>query len=285
MANVNIICPTCAKKGNIEVSTEVLKGVSRGLLAINIADETICAHSFIVYVDRNLEVRDYFVADFHIEIPELSGALSGKFKEKKLPSKDILDIDLIKLNMPATLLTYLLKSIFSKQKIVLVSDYKFLHEHIHNFFDYVAHDTFDIDITIMTEADYNGNKKQYKDYMVFKGNNLIKNYNKIINPKKLEVEKKIISKFMTEHELGYSYILLKNEIQKAFELSNAIVGFVEEKAKNNEKVNILEASANLEHLYSIKISPIYLSFLNEIVKHYFGKTVPSASHSFLGSLS
>jgi hypothetical protein len=209
---------------------------------------------------------------------------SEKFKESKIPAKDIVDIDLIKLNMTALLLTHILKSVFSKQKIILILDYEFLFEHIHNFFDYVAHDTFDVHITIIKESDYNKNKKQYKDYMVLKGNEILKNANKLINPKKLAVEKHIVSKFLTEQELGYSYIILKNEIQKAHELSNSIVEFVEEKASKNEKVNILEASANIEHKYSIKISPMYLSFLNEIVKNYFGITVPSASQSFLGSL-
>ena len=99
--------------------------------------------------------------------------------------------------------------------------------------------------------------------MVLKGNEILKNANKLLNDKKLGVEKHIVSKFLTEQELGYSYILLKNEIQKA---------------------NILEASANLEQKYLIKISPMYLNFLNEIVKNYYGMTVPSASQSFLGSL-
>ena len=284
MTSIQIICPSCGDKGNIEVAPDALKHVTRGLLAINIPASTICQHSFIAYLDRNLHVRDYFVADFQIELPEMPIPDSEKFRESKIPSKDIVDIDLIKLNMTALLLTHVLKSIFSRQKTLLIIDYEFLFQHIHNFFDYVTRDTFDTQITIITENDYNKDKKQYKDYMVLKGNEIVKNVNKILNDKKLGVEKHIVSKFLTEQELGYSYILLKNEIQKAYELSTSIVEFVKDKKKSNEKANILEASANLEQKYSIKISPMYLNFLNEIVKNYYGMTVPSASQSFLGSL-
>ena len=70
MAEVQIKCPTCGNNGEINVSEELLKSISRGLLAINV-QKTICEHSFIVYIDKNLTIRDYFIADYHLELPEL----------------------------------------------------------------------------------------------------------------------------------------------------------------------------------------------------------------------
>ncbi len=284
MTGIEIRCPTCGVKGEIEVSPDAMKGVARGLLAINIADGTICEHSFIAYVDRNLDIRDYFVADFKIEIPQIPVANPERFKQSKIPTKEIVDMDLIKLNLQAIILTYVLKSIFSKQKIIIISDYEFLFDHINNFFKYVTHDTFEVNLMIIPEKKYTQNKKNYKDYMVFKGNQILRNVNKAINPKKLHVEKHIIKNFITEQELGYSYIALRNEIQKAYELSKSIKDFIKEKEEQNEKPNLLEISASLEHKYSVKISQTYLNFLIEIVKNYFGMTVPTVSQSFLGAI-
>ncbi|HEY0088616.1 MAG TPA: hypothetical protein VGB37_07220, partial [Candidatus Lokiarchaeia archaeon] len=70
MPSVKINCPICEKKGTIDVSQEIMKNVSRGLLAVNIAKEIVCSHSFVAYIDKNFNVRDYFTADFQIEIPE-----------------------------------------------------------------------------------------------------------------------------------------------------------------------------------------------------------------------
>lgn len=131
MPTVKIECPICDKKGTIEVSEEIMKNVSRGLLAINISDGIVCSHSFIAYIDINFEVRDYFTTDFQVEIPEITPA--EKIQASKIPSKEILDIDLIRLNISSTLLKYILKSIFSKQKIILLSNQQFLYEHVEFF--------------------------------------------------------------------------------------------------------------------------------------------------------
>ena len=284
MTRIQINCPSCGTNGYIEVSEDALKNVQRGLLAVNIAATTICEHSFIVYLDRNLHVRDYFVADFHIEIPDLPIPASEKLKAAKLPNKDIVDIDLIKLNLPAMLLTYIIKSIFSKQNIILLSEQKFLYNHIHNFFNYITKDTFKTEVEIITPEDYNKNKKQYKDCMIFNGNKIVKNAKKIINTKKLWVEKHIVHRFLTEPELGYSYIILKNEIQKAYELSKAIVENVEKSRSGGEKENILKITGDIEDHYQIKIGSLYLNFLIEIVQSYFDIAVPTVVESFFNSL-
>ena len=71
------------------------------------------------------------------------------------------------------------------------------------------------------------------------------------------------------------------DILRAFELSKAIVDFINESKEKKEKVNILKIRTELEILYHIKINIIYLNFLIEIVKHYFGVTVPSITDSFI----
>ena len=186
--------------------------------------------------------------------------------------------------MPAMLLTYILKCIFSKQRIILLSEQSFLYNHIHNFFNYITKDTFDIDVKVLTPEEYNKNKKQYKDFMVFEGYKILKNLNKVINPKKLWIERHIVSRFLSEPELGYSYIILKNEIQKAYELSKAIVDLVKKYHESGEKENILKITAEVEDYYKIKIGSLYLNFLIEIIQYYFGIPVPTVVESFFNSL-
>ena len=282
MAKVHIKCPACNIYGYIDISTEIMKDVTRGLLAVNISQDIICTHSFIAYIDKNMNVRDHFIADFKIELPEISSI--EKVKPDKVPERNVVDIDLIRLNMPAMELTHILKSIFLKQKIVLISEQEYLYDHFLNFFKYITQDSFEPNISVITKEMYKNEKKKYKDSMVFESYKILNNVKKIINPKKLEIEKKIINKFISERELGYSYIILKNEIQKAAELSKKIVQFIKECEEKNETVNILKINSQLEEFYSIKISTIYLKFLIEIVSNYYGIEVPSFTDSFFDFL-
>ncbi|MFX1394555.1 MAG: hypothetical protein ACFFAH_13400 [Promethearchaeota archaeon] len=281
MNKVKIKCPSCSKTGNIEISPNILKNSLRGLLAINVARDIVCDHSFIVYIDKNLSIRDYFVADFKIELPQMS--LDEIGKADKLPSTDIVDIDLIKLNIPAILLTYILKSIFLKQKIVIIDDQEFLHHHFTNFFKYITQNSFETYIKIITDEKYKNNKKEYKDSMVFDNITILRNVKKLINPKRLFIEKQMVSRFVSEGDLEYSYIILKNDILKAFEFSKEIVNFINECKEKNVSINILEKSAQLEKEYKIKISRIYLDFLIDIVENYFEVDCPSYSDSFISS--
>ncbi|MFW9899284.1 MAG: hypothetical protein ACFFDO_08510 [Candidatus Thorarchaeota archaeon] len=276
---VRIICPSCKGVGFIQISEDTMKNVERGLLAINIATGAVCEHSFIAYVDKNLNVRDYFIADFKIEVPDI--ALPGEIEDKKIPSKDVINLDLIKLNMSALLLTYIIKSIFTKQKIVLISEQEFLYEHIKNFFSFITRDTFNVDIEIMTKKDYKSNKKKYKNHTVFENNEIVNNPNNFIDIKKLKVERLLIQTFLSEFDLSYSYILLKNEIRKAYQLSKSIIDYAsEQKIDLNLKIIVDYVTEK----YNIKLQKAYLNFVIDIIKSYFEVEVSETSDvsDFLG---
>ena len=89
-----------------------------------------------------------------------------------------------------------------------------------------------------------------------------------INPKKIPIEKRIIHQFIAENNKGLSFIMLKNEIQKAFELSKFIAEYFD-KVKDKKKLDLHEISEGLQEAYKTKISPVYLNFLFEIVENYF----------------
>lgn len=269
MTIIQITCPSCKKIGNIEISDEAIKNVSRGLLAINVASNLICDHSFITYVDKNLTIRDYFIADFQIEIPDIAPTEDTEAKE--IISKDTLNLDAIKLNLSANLITYVLKSIFYNKKIAIISDLSFLNDHIHNFFTQLIDGSFDAYISVISENEYKSNKKDYKEHIVLDGKKIIRDDEKIIKPKKLKVEKQMVSNFFMEFDPTTSYFGLKNEIRKTFRLSHSIVTF----ASTFEKNVTIDSEKVIDHLekeFNFKIDKSYLEFLLEIVKINFGVT-------------
>jgi len=275
MTSIIINCPTCKTKGKIDVYKEQLKDVKRGLLAINIARNIVCEHTFIAYIDKNLNVRDYFVADFQIELPEIASI--RKVQHNILQNKEIVDIDLIKLNLPALTLTYILKAILSKLNIILISEQEFLYTHLINFFKYITSDAFELNLLIMSSKDFSKKKKNYRNFVVFKDLKVIQNPKNILNLKKLNVEKYIINRFLIEKDLGFSYIYLRNEIFKAYELSNSIIKF----RQLDDEVKRFTIKKFLEKEYSVKIGVSYLNFLINILDTYFNIKIPSTSVSFL----
>lgn len=282
MPEVNVICPACGKKGNIVISEKDLKKTGRGLLAVNIPKNTVCDHSFTTYVDRNGEIRDYFMVDFEVSLPNISSI--EKPLKKDISKNDIMDIDLIRLNLPADTLAYILKSIFSGQKIVLVTEQEFLKDHFLNFFKFITKQSFETDISVITEEDYRNNKQQYKKAMVFKRTKIVNNYNDLIDPKKLRIEKMIVTKFISEGDLGYGYIILKNEIAKAYQFSKKFVEIMETWKQNNKELNTLKIGNKIAHDFNVDINNQYLRFLIGIVEDYFGKNVPPITDSFLGMM-
>jgi hypothetical protein len=264
---IQLTCPSCKRKGRVEISDESIKNVSRGLLAVNVSPDIICEHSFIAYVDKNLTIRDYFIADFQIEIPEID---SFKLSEaKEIISKDTLNLDAIKLNLSADLVTHVLKSIFFNKKVAIISDLSFLKETILNFFKQLINGSFDAYISVISEDEYKSNKKDYKEHIVLNGKKVIRDREKIINPKKLKVEKQMVSNFFMEVDPTTSFFGLKNEIRKTFRLSQSIVNF----ASKYEKDVTIDSELIIDHIekeFNIKIDNNYLEFLLEIVDINFG---------------
>ncbi|MFX1279914.1 MAG: hypothetical protein ACFFA3_10895 [Promethearchaeota archaeon] len=296
LPKVEIRCPACRELGFVELSEELVQSTSRGLLAVNIVSNFICQHSFIVYIDKNFTVRDYFIADFLIEIPDLPE--EQKIKDLVLPDKAILNIDLIKLNITLTLLTNLLRAIFCKEKLVLISYQSFLNDHIRNFFNYITKDSFDFELDIISEEEYKKQKKLFKNRIVLDGNKIINDPNSILEEKKCKVERQIVNQFLSEFDLGYSYLTLINELTKAFTYAKAIAKFANAYSPQKKKIrpdsSIIESildevvsqekyinnvvSEYLSKEFKIKIDKTYLNFLYEIVLNYFDVNLKKKIH-------
>ncbi|MFW9952849.1 MAG: hypothetical protein ACFFKA_22235 [Candidatus Thorarchaeota archaeon] len=270
MAKLEIRCPICSKWEKIEILDDAKKNVKKGLLAVNIAPGMICDHSFIAYIDKNLVVREYFTADFKIEAPGVD--TSQEENKKTLSEAESIKFELIKQNLPEELMIFIFKAIFSGKKIIILLEDQLLYDPIINFFRFVLQDLFDFDLLIMSEGSFKQAKIKYDNFIVFKNSNIIHGKSKIFDYKKLSIEKSIIQKFLAEYELTTGFIILRNEIQKAYEFSKELTEFI-----NFTKKEITTAKILIEHINEKKnkrIKKNYLTFLLNIVKNYFKVDLP-----------
>jgi hypothetical protein len=169
-------------------------------------------------------------------------------------------------------MTYVFKAIFLRKKALILLDQDFLYNHILNFFKYITQNSFEFELKIMSELDYRHKKEEFEDYLIFRNRKIIRDKEKIINPKELEIEQSIVQKFFNEYDLMAGLIILRNEINKAYEFSNSIMSFVE-----NQKDKPLTSKIIINHLsekHNEKISMPYLTFLLDIVLHYFQVDIP-----------
>lgn len=270
MAKIIIRCPICSQWDHIEIADDATENVSRGLLAINIAAGMICEHSFIAYVDKNLSVRDCLVADFKIELPE-----STPTQEIITPETDIIKFDLIKLNIPDILMVNVIKTIFMGRKVVVISDHEFLYNQIINFFRSIMENSYEFDLKIISETEYHKTKSEYKEHLILKNREIVRDKEKIINPKELEFEKAMVQKFYSEYDLMAGVIILRNEIKKSYEYSKTLSEFIQKK-EGKALTSKLLIDYILEK-YGERIQKSYLSFLIDIVQNYFKVKVPKIS--------
>ena len=281
MKKIEVRCPSCAGRGFIEVSEEEVEEAKRGVLAVDVSEGFICEHSFVAYIDKNFIVRDTFMTDFQLEVPDI---IPNKSIEPKASAQlDSINVSLIKLNLSASLIAYIIRAILHKRKIVLIFDQLFMFDDVRMFFDYITRNSFETELVVISENQYNS--ESYNDYIVFNRKDVIKDDDGIIDVKKLGVERALVQKFLEEYEPIPSLIYLQNELQKAYKLSETIADIVKG-LKKKEEVYSKKMIRDLSRIHNVKIQLKYLDFLIEIVENYFKVEVPKSSRvsNFLGTL-
>jgi hypothetical protein len=281
MKKLEVRCPSCSNRGYIEVPEEEVVKAARGVFAVNVLEGVICEHSFVAYVDKNFAVRDTFIADFQLEIPD--EVPEQEIEPDIAQQLDLIDVSLIKLNFSASLLTHVIRALLFKKKIFLLFNQSYMVDNIYKFIEYITLNSFKANILVISGEQYN--IYDIKDSIILDGNSIIKDDNDILKAKTLGVERSLVRKFLAEYEPKPSLIYLQNGLQKAYELSKTIVDIVNN-LKKKEKIyskNIIEEIARLHH---VRIQLPYLDFLYEIVKNYFEVKVPKSSNvsNFLSTL-
>jgi hypothetical protein len=281
MKKIEVRCPSCAGKGFIEVSEDEVEKAKRGVFAVNVSEGIICKHSFVAYIDKNFAVRDTFMTDFQLELPDIIPKKSIDLKDTS--QLDSINISSIKLNLSVSLIAYIIRAILQKRKIVLIFDQLFMFDDVRRFFDYITRNSFETELVVISEDQYNS--ESYNDYIVFNSKDVIKDEDGIIKVKKLGIERALVQKFFEEYEPIPSLMYLQNGLQKAYELSETIADIVKG-LKKKEEVYSKKLIKDLSRIYNVKIKLTYLDFLIEIVENYFKVEVPKSSKvsNFLGTL-
>jgi hypothetical protein len=220
------------------------------------------------------------MADFQIDLP--TAFPEQKVEEELTPAEGV-DVSLIKINLTSSLLAYVIKAIIYKQHIVIISNQSYLYNDIFNFFEYITQNSFNTKISIMPNEDFN--KKIFDKSIIVQGRKIIQDKKGIIDPKKIRVERTFVQKFLDEYDLTTSIIILKNELQRAYALSETIVEIVKN-LKKNEKVYSRKIIDKLAEIHDVRVQMPYLDFLFEIVENYFEVKIPKSSNisNFLGTL-
>ncbi len=281
MKKLEVRCPSCSSRGYIEISEKEVEKAARGVFAVNVSEGIVCEHSFVAYIDKNLTVRDTFIADFQLELPEIT---SPQVEEHETTSQlEKVDVNLIKLNLTASLLVNIIRAILFKKKVLILTDQAFMVDHIHSFLDYITENSYETSILVKIEEQYQ--PESFKDYVVLKSNQILQDYDDILNPKKISMERSFIKKFLEKYELIPSLIDLHNGIQKTYEFSETIVERIKN-LKKKEKLISKKIIEEIENIHNVKIQLPYLDFLYEIVENYFKIHIPRSSNvsDFLSTL-
>ena len=260
---IEIRCPACNKKGSVEVGENIINKSKRGITAINVANYLVCDHAFIAYIDKNLMVRDCFVCDFNVELPKIE----IEQKKKAMIPHDF-DTDIVKYNMVPSFMVYIFKGILYGKKIVLISELGELNHHFINFFKYLMTDTFKSEFLVLSQADFKKHKKEYKDHIVFQGNQIVSGKDKIFNPKDIKIESSIIQNFFAEHDSELALFTFKNEILKIYRLSQDLIAFNND-LKEKEEFNSKKATDYIYQTHHTRIPYNYLSLVIDVIEKYF----------------
>ena len=277
MVQVEVFCPACSKNGKIEVSEETIRQNTRGVAAVNVMQDIVCKHSFVVYIDKNLAVRDCFITDFTIELPQIE--IEERVEGVEIPSTDEIDLLIISINLNALTIAFIIRGILQKKKILLLTDIEILTNYMLNLMMFIFTNYFDYDILILNREDYKKTKKLYKNHLILEDKKVISDKSKILAPDKIKIETSIVEKFLSEGQHETSLIILKNEIQKIHDIAEYLMEIITN-FRGKDNVGKKELIAELQKTKGIKITFAYLNFILEILKSYFDFDLSSISDYF-----
>lgn len=261
MTRVLVKCPLCSAIDRIDVDEAIIEQSERGVTAVNVEKNYICPHSFVAYIDTNFIVRDCFITDFKVELPQITIDASENFLLKKN-----FDQYLILINIKPLTLSYILRCCLLKKKFIFINDMTLLNSHLLGFLKYIFSDSFDYELTILSTNEYKKKKKEYKKYIVFSNNRIKRDKLDILKEKQVKVEKFILQKFQAENDPESSLIILRNEIYKIFKIITSIIDY---SVNNNKPINIKLIVDQILEKFTVTISKSYLKFLILVMKEYF----------------
>jgi len=281
MVEVEIRCPSCKKAGKINVQEDKVLNSQRGITTIGVARSIICDHSFVAYIDTNFDIRDCFISDFTVELPEL--VKNQKGEHSLVPKADLIDLYLLTINLGPQRLAYIIHAILLGRKAVVINDIDNLNKHVQNLLIFGVQDSFQYDFLMISHANYRKGRKEYKNHIIIETNKILNDKDNLFADNRMKIENSIIEKVLREDNDSTALLIFRNEIWKAREISNEAMNILSNYMSKN-KMSKKELLTKLREKFSVKITFLYLEFILEILKNYEKFDLTALSGHYMPSL-
>ncbi len=133
---IKLRCPICNRQKQILISKDIIDQNKSGIISVFIAGLTICEHSFYIYIDKQLRVRDYLVADISITDQDDIIKIDKQKILKELLLKDLTGQNLFKFISEKDY-QLLLCACFINTEIIFIENNLFIYESDNDQFKFV----------------------------------------------------------------------------------------------------------------------------------------------------
>ena len=146
---IHVVCPVCNSDDYIFIPSLAIAGTGKGLTSIFCPVDTICEHSFQIFVDNNGIVRGYETSDYELTFAPIEEPI-----QEKLEVGDRGIIQIIKTIFGEEIFFKSLRSAFNNNEIYCITEQEYLHDNLRPFFQKLF-GVYCPDIIVCTMRDYN----------------------------------------------------------------------------------------------------------------------------------
>ncbi|MHA1898082.1 MAG: hypothetical protein ACTSU2_11870, partial [Promethearchaeota archaeon] len=232
---IRVICPKCNKSNNIRIPLTTIKSSGRGLTKVLIPAQTVCEHTFQIFVDRNGSIRGYETPDY-----ELQFVIDKAEKKEEIGDKGKFVI--FNSLFGNEIMYKLLRSLLNRYPIFCITENDFILKYFKDFIVKI----FDSNLlTVCNMADYNNtySKLVYgsknKNAFVFNADikTIIKEpFKSKYNPDDFKLEQSILSKISLETSSDEEIVkYFKGIIEKINDVLIKVIKELDENKLKNKK--------------------------------------------------
>jgi hypothetical protein len=146
---IHVVCPVCNSEDHILIPAMAIASTGKGLTSIFCPVDTICDHSFQIFVDNNGIVRGYETSDY-----ELTFTPPEEPVEERLAVTDKGIIQIIKTIFGDEIFFKSLRSALNNDEIYCITEQEYLHDNLRPFFQKLF-GIYCPEIVVCTMRDYN----------------------------------------------------------------------------------------------------------------------------------
>ncbi|TFG19223.1 MAG: hypothetical protein EU530_06805 [Promethearchaeota archaeon] len=146
---IHVVCPVCNADDYIFIPSMAIAGTGKGLTSIFCPVDTICEHSFQIFVDNNGIVRGYETSDYELTFSPVESTV-----EEKIDVGDKGIIQIIRAIFADEIFFKSIRSAFNNNEIYCITEQEYLHDNLRPFF----HKLFGVycpEIVVCTMREYN----------------------------------------------------------------------------------------------------------------------------------